>query len=142
MNSQEGKKEIPDYFWDYAKSKGWEEKGKALLKEEESNTSFRSLHEARESVPADPDLPAMDLMEVRQEMGAFFEPGRGEASLKVVESAKDPLALEIHYDVRQRYTYSGVSIRFDDLGYRDRYRFGDHDGLYRSGRTDCHQCQY
>ena len=57
----------------------------------------------------------MDLLEVRQEMNAFFEPGRAKTSLKLVESAGDPATLEIQYDVSQRYSYSGVSIRLDDL---------------------------
>ena len=115
MNSLEGKKEIPDYLWDYAKSKGWEEKGKDLLMGEESNPSFRSLHEPQDSVPADHNLPPIDLMEVRQDMGAFFEPGRAKASFKVIESAEGSPSLEIHYDVNQRYTYSGVYLRYDDL---------------------------
>ena len=115
MNSLEGKKEIPDYLWDYAKDKGWEDKGKALLKGEENNPSFRSLHESQNSVPADHNLPLMDLMEVRQDMGAFFEPGRAKASFKIIESNEGASSLEIHYDVNQRYTYSGVYLRYDDL---------------------------
>jgi len=115
MNSLEGKKEIPDYFWDYAKSKGWEAKGKALLIGEESNPSFRSLLEPQNSVPTDHHLPAIDLMETRQDMGAFFEPGRAKAFFKLIESPEGSSSLEIHYDVNQRYTYSGVYLRYDDL---------------------------
>lgn len=115
MNGLDGKKEIPDYFWDYAASKGWEEKGKALLKGEEDNISFRSLAETQGSVPTEHDLPAIDLMAVRQDMGVFFETGRAKASFKLIESMKDSSAFEINYDVSQRYSYCGVYLRYGDL---------------------------
>ncbi|MFH0985786.1 MAG: glucoamylase family protein [Candidatus Omnitrophota bacterium] len=121
MNSLEGKKEIPDYFWDYAASKGWEEKGKALLKGEEDNPSFQSLHKPQNVAPADHDLPAVDLMEVRQDMGAFAEAGRAKASFQMIESSGDSPTLEIQYDVSQRYSYSGVYIHYDDLDVTKRH---------------------
>ena len=120
MNGLEGKKEIPDYFWDYAKSRSWDGKGKALLKEEEDNPSFRSLHEPQNAAPADHDLPAVDLMEVRQDMGAFSEAGRAKASFQIIESAGNSPTLEIQYDVSQRYSYSGVYIHYNDLDVTER----------------------
>ena len=115
MNGLEGKKEIPDYFWDYARSKGWEEKGKTLLKEEEDHPSFRALREASKPVSAGPDLPLLNLLEVRRDLSAFYEPGRARADFKILESAQGSPTLEVSYDVRQRYTYCGISMHFDDL---------------------------
>ncbi|MDD5225914.1 MAG: glucoamylase family protein [Candidatus Omnitrophica bacterium] len=115
MNSLEGKKEISDYFWDYAESKGWGEKGRALLKGEEENPSFRSLHGSRDSVMENHDLPAIDLMEVRQDMGAFSDARRAKASFQIAESNDGSSTLEIYYNVIQRYTYCGVYIHYDDL---------------------------
>lgn len=116
MNGREGKKEIPDYFWDYAKNRGWEEKGKTLLRGEEAQPSFRSLHGVQEVAPEEQVLSPLDLMEARQEAGAFYEPGRAKASFDILGPAKGaPIVLEIHYDVSQRYSYSGAYLRYDDL---------------------------
>jgi len=117
MNSLENKNEISDYFWQYAKTKGWENKGKALLREEENHPSFRALFELQDSdVPSGRfNLPPIDLMEIRQDLGAFYEPSRAHASVKLLESEGKSLMIEIQYDVSQRYAYSGIFIHYDDL---------------------------
>ncbi len=117
MNSLEGKNEISDYFWKYAEKKGWE-KGRSLLKEEEKHPSFYALFAAHDlDVPSDGlGLASMDLLELRQDMGAFYEPSRAKASVKLLDSnGKGSPIIEIQYDVSERYTYSGIFIHYDDL---------------------------
>lgn len=117
MNFLEGKNEISDYFWKYAGKKGWG-KGSALLKEEEKHPSFCTLFVAHDlDVPSDGLGPAsIDLLEVRQDMGAFYEPSRAKASVKLLDSKeKESPIIEIQYDVSNRYTYSGIFVHFDDL---------------------------
>ncbi|MBI4358350.1 MAG: hypothetical protein HY584_03540 [Candidatus Omnitrophica bacterium] len=117
MNSLEGKNEISDYFWKYAEEKGWEEKGQALLRGEENHPSFRALFGLLDTDVSSNGfhLPSVDLIEVRQDMGAFYEPSRANASVKLSDLEGKDHIIEIQYDVSQRYAYSGIFIHYDDL---------------------------
>lgn len=110
MNARENKKEIPDYFWAYAEKQGWKEKGQALIKAEEQHPAFKALAGSGQQAEEEPALPPVDLIEVRQEAGAFAETGRGHASMEFTGDNR----INIQYDVSQRYTYSGIFIKYDD----------------------------
>jgi hypothetical protein len=121
MNGIKGKKEVPDYLWSYWKEKGWDERAEALLKGEEEHPSFQALFKVSvdDSVSLPQEVSPIDLMEVRQNLGVFYEPGRAQASFKLSDSSDGRQIIEAQYDVTQRYSYSGIYLKFDDLEISD-----------------------
>jgi len=124
MNNLEGKKEIPDYLWGYFKQKGWDEKANALLEAEENHPSFQAITDKIESRPSSimkKKVSPLDAMKVRREIGAFHEPDRASASFQMTESGegKEKQIVEVHYDVTERYSFSGLFLKFDDLDISD-----------------------
>ncbi|MBI3312842.1 MAG: hypothetical protein HYZ83_01215 [Candidatus Omnitrophica bacterium] len=121
MNSLEGKKKIPDFFWEYAKSKGWESEGKTLIQEEENHPSFHAIinPQSYNIRPEKQGLPSLDLIEMRQDAGVFYEPDRAKVSVAWLNSDEKKAIIQMQYDVSQRYTYAGMFIHYDDLDISD-----------------------
>lgn len=116
MNAMEGKKEISDYLWAYAKEKGRDKKMRALIQAEEKHPSFLLLSNSENAdTPLKDPQPSVDLIDVRQDIGAFYEPNRAKAIVTLAENENKIPELEIQYDVSQRYSFSGAFIRSDDL---------------------------
>ncbi len=116
MNGLDGKNSIPDYFWKYLKTKGLDKRAEAIIKAEEDNQSFRAIsgNYAR-SVAKDGSIeaaPSLGLLKLSTETGAFYEPGRAKASFLKVDAEN---AIEAGYDVNERYSYSGIYLKFNDL---------------------------
>ena len=116
MNRLEGKMDIPDYLWKYLKMKELDKRAEALIKAEEDNQSFLAISGNTEKEsnqnPAINQASSVDLLKVSTEIGAFYEPGRARASFRKVDADN---AIEAEYDVRERYSYSGIYLKFTDL---------------------------
>lgn len=124
MNKLERKMDIPDYLWKYLKMKVLDKKAEALIKAEEYNQSFLSISGNNEKEsnqnPAVNQMPSMDLLTVTTEIGAFYEPGRAKASFHKVDADN---SIEAEYDVRARYSYSGIYLKFNDLDISKYHKF-------------------
>ena len=116
MNGLDGKNSIPDYFWKYLKTKGLDKRAEAIIKTEEDDQSFRAIsgNYARSVTKASPmeTAPSLNLLKVSIEIGAFFESGRAKASFIKLDAEN---AIEAEYDVSERYAYSGIYLKFNDL---------------------------
>ena len=116
MNRLDGKMDIPNYLWKYLKMKELDKKAESLIKAEEDNQSFLAISgntkkEATQN-PAINKTSSIDLLKVYTEIGAFYEPGRAKASFRRVDTDN---TIEAEYDVTERYSYSGIYLKFDDL---------------------------
>ncbi len=125
MNALEGKREIPDYFWRYLQRKRWSKKANSLFKDEENHPSFQALSQGQR-----PDISsgmakmqALDILGVRKEIGAFYEPGRAKASYRLVDAGETSPIIEAQYDVSQRYSYCGIYLKVDDLDISSHKKF-------------------
>ena len=122
MNRLEGKMDIPDYLWKYLKMKALYKKAESLIKAEEGSQSFLAISENTEKEsnqnPVINQTSFVDLLKVSTEIGAFYEPGRAKASFRKVDSDS---TIEAEYDVKERYSYSGIYLKFADLDI-SRYR--------------------
>lgn len=116
MNRLEGKMDITDYLWKYLKMKELDKKAESLIKAEENNQSFiaisRNTEKESNQNPVINQKSFIDLLKIYTEIGAFYEPGRAKASFRKID-ADD--AIEAEYDVRKRYSYSGIYLKFNDL---------------------------
>ncbi|HTL46556.1 MAG TPA: glucoamylase family protein [Verrucomicrobiae bacterium] len=116
LSALEGKKQTADYLWAYFREKGWERKGMMLLKGEEKHAAFRQVRGVLTpaKTAAEPS-PALDLLARTRDIGTFYDPDNAKASYDVDGRGDGRKTLRVRYDVRRRWTYSGVYMKFPDL---------------------------
>lgn len=117
LNSREGKKEIPDYLWQYFESRGWTADAIALLQAEEELPAFQSLAKPPgEGLEKAAEGKRLSVFETAAETVDFYEEGRAWAGHQQhYDAGEKRELLLISYDVRERYSYSGTSFKFDGL---------------------------
>jgi len=114
MNAQEGKKQIPDYFWSYLKRKDWDKKAKELFHFDQHESAYQLLNKDRTKIKTNNKNP-VSLHTLFQEMGIFFEPNRAKASHEVIEVNPSTPQINVSYDVSQRYSYCGLYFIFNEF---------------------------
>ena len=116
LSAREGGKQTADYFWQALRRKGWERKGMLLLKAEENHPSFKKIRGAQK--PGDPNpvpASAVELLERCKDIGTFYDPDQARASYAVEDLRRGEKVLKVRYDVRKRYTFTGLYMKFRNL---------------------------
>lgn len=116
INKLEGRMTVPDYLWKYLRMKNLDEKAETLIKEEESNIAFqkiirnKNVEKGQNSTTR--DVQGIDLLKIYNNIGVSYDLERARIAFHEIE---DEDTIEIEYEVKERYSYASVYLKFDDI---------------------------
>ncbi len=115
LNAMDGKKRTSDYFQDYLKNCLWREKAEKLLKDEERHPSFQALSVTGKRTKRIQASFVIYILGLEREIVSFKGEGKAKAEFEIVGNQSNK-TLCVLYDVSERYSFSGISLRMTEIG--------------------------